>query len=104
MAKIIRKSDISKLDPHEIDRQECHAEHPAESGEQGDCGEPHLSDHDGGTDRAENNVHRRSAEGDDHVSASFEVSHVGTSGKTEDVEDGNEPDVTVSIVQGRRVR
>ena len=43
-------------DPDKIDRQECHTEYPAETGNESNRGEPHLSDHDGGTDRTENNV------------------------------------------------
>ena len=47
---------VLPCDPDKIDRQECHTEYPAETGKESNRGEPHLSDHDGGTDRTENNV------------------------------------------------
>ena len=94
---------LSDPDPDKIDRQECHAEHPAESGEQGDRCEPHLSDHDGGTDRTENNVQGCSAEGGDHVALSFKIPHVSASCKTEYIENRDQPYITVSVTESQIV-
>ena len=47
---------VFPCDSDKIDRQECHTDYPAETGKESNRGEPHLSDHDGGTGRTENNV------------------------------------------------
>ena len=94
---------LSDPDPDKIDRQECHAEYPAETGKESNRGEPHLSDHDGGTDRTENNVQGCSAEGGDHVALSFKIPHVSASCKTEYIENRDQPYITVSVTESQIV-
>ncbi len=44
-----------------------------------------------------------SAEGDDHVTLSFKVSHVSTSCKAEYIENRDQPYITISVIESQFV-